>query len=174
MKTWVSLLALASLALPAAAQTRPAPPPCLTLAQVTPAMDPVALTRSMLVCLEQGKTNEAVDLYHMAGVFARFDTLRVSDRSAHSAYPALKAQAGQVLGEERSQAFDARLKEVSVAPGYQGKLCQAAERLGPPSYDPTYMTRHGMGAFTGSEQRVANFQAPQAWAEVRSNYLKCP
>lgn len=172
------LLIAACIALPALAQTRPsaptAPPArCMTLNEVSGTMTPVDLTRAMIVCINQGKDQDAVDLYNIAGAFAKFDTMRVSDRSAHAAYPALKVQAGQVIGEAASARFNERLKAYSGIEGYHQKLCQAARKIAAPSYEPTYMTNHGMGAFTGAKQTVDGFTPVAAWMKVQAEYLKC-
>lgn len=177
MKALVCAVVLGLTAGPVWAQTNNAEAPaprCLEMSKITSLMDPVRLTRDMLVCIEEGQTDNAVDLYNVAGAFARFDSLRVSDKSAHSAYPALKAQVAEILGEQKSAEFSTQIRERSGSPGYHETLCTVANTIQPPNYEPTYMTRHGMGAFTGAPQMVEDFNAIRSWDEVRTSYLKCP
>lgn len=148
-------------------------PRCITLSEVDRTMPPVPLMLSMVSCIREGRDEDAVDLFNMSGVLAKFDTLRVSDRSAHSVYPALKMQVAQMLTEDERVRFDANLKTMSSAPGYQEKLCAFTAQLYPPTYEPRYMTSHGMGAFLGTPQSVSGFQPNAAWAQVRADYLLC-
>jgi hypothetical protein len=174
MKTIACAVLLSLFALPAMAQTAAKTPTrCMTLEEVDRTMDPVHLTRSMLACIQQGRDDDAVDLFNIGGVFAKFDTYRVADVSAHAAYGALKVQAGNALNQAQMDRFQAALKSRSGEPEYVGKLCTFADGLYPPSYAPTYMTNHGMGAFTGKPQMTENFQPNVAWEEVRSEYLGC-
>lgn len=172
----MSIPALASAQAPVAAKPKLPPAPqarCLTLSEIDRTMDPIHLTRAMLACIQEGRDSDAVDLYNVAGIFAKFDTLRVSDKSAHAAYPMLKVKAGQALGEEKSAEFNQTLKRVSSAPGYNKRLCDFTAGLYAPSYAPSYMVNHGMGAFTGAKQTVDNFEPTAAWAKVRAEYVKC-
>lgn len=148
-------------------------PSCMVLEDVDSSLDPVAITRSMLACIEQEKYEEAVDLFNIGGVFAKFDTQRVSDVSAHSAYPALKAHAAQLLYQAQQERFNQQQRTISAGDLYHDKLCRFATRLPPPSYAPTYMTNYGMGAFTGTPQMENDFDPKLAWGKVLSSYLKC-
>lgn len=159
---------------PAMAQTATtAQAKCMTLEEVTRGMDPVYLTRSMLSCIDQERYNDAVDLFNIGGVFAKFDTYRVYDRSAHAAYGALKVQASNLLTKAQNDRFQAALKTRSNADDYLGKMCAFVYTLHPPTYHPTYMTNHGMGSFTGATQMVENIQLNVAWEDVRTEYLGC-
>ena len=54
-------------------------------------------------------------------------------------------------------------------------ICQSLTNLGAPSYKPTYMIQHGMGAFTGQSTKdglVENFDSVVAWQEALS-VAKC-
>lgn len=158
--------------------------PCQTLKQITPSQTPVVLTQSMLTCVQNNRYSDAVDLFNMAGVFAKFDTLRVPDKTAHQAYSVLKMQAGQSLSEEQLEKFDAQTKKSLESDGYHEKLCATAKKVGKPSYTPTYMINHGMAAFTGrvlpndevppALGSKTGFDENHAWNHVLDTYLKCP
>lgn len=161
-----------------------AAPHCQTIDQITPTQTPVELTQSMLACVQNNRYTDAVDLFNMAGVFAKFDTLRVPDKTAHQAYSVLKMNAGQALSEEQLEKFDAQSKKSLESDGYHEKLCATAKKIGKPTYTPTYMTNHGMAAFTGrtlpNEELSpplggkTGFDTDHAWNHVLDTYLKCP
>lgn len=158
--------------------------PCQTLKQITPNQTPVELTKSMLTCVQNDRYADAVDLFNMAGVFAKFDTLRVPDKTAHQAYSVLKMSAAQALSQEQLEKFDAQTKKSLESDGYHEKLCATAKKVGKPSYTPTYMINHGMAAFTGRtlpNEEVSpqlggstGFDEDHAWNNVLDTYLKCP
>lgn len=152
--------------------------PCQTMKQIAPSQTPVELTKSMLTCVQNDRYADAVDLFNMAGVFAKFDTLRVPDKTAHQAYTVLKMSAGQALSEEQLEKFDAQTKKSLDSEGYHEKLCATAKKVGKPSYTPTYMINHGMAAFTGHTSPPldgsAGFDEDHAWNNVLDTYLKCP
>ena len=157
----------------AATPPRKASGKCLALAQIQSSMDPVVLTASLVDCVRADQMDAAVDLFNVAGAFARFDTLRVPDKTAYAAWPALTVMAGNAMTATQRNAFNVHLKRRSNAPGYHDTLCAFTAQLTPPTYNPLYMTRHGMGSFLGSPT-AQPFSAPQAWSKVRSQYLGCP
>lgn len=149
-------------------------PKCQTYKQVKNTQNPVALTVSMVDCIREDRYSDAVDLFNIAGVFAKYDTLRVADRTAHQAYSVLKMQASQQLTTEQAETFDAQLKSKLGNANYQAQLCQSLNKIGAPTYNPTYMSNHGMSAFTGSApSQNDNFDGRSAWRDVMTNYLKC-
>lgn len=175
-------LGLLLLALAPAAHARQdsanAAPACLSRTQITAAVTPAVMMAALPRCVQEGRTQDAIDLYNFSGVFAHFDRQRVADQSAHAVYGALKFAAGEAMGEDALVRFDTALKAQLApekAPAYIAGVCKDAKRIGPPSYTPTYMIDHGMAAFTGQGGGpVAGFEPQQAWQNTLSNYLKCP
>lgn len=151
---------------------------CLSRSQITAATSPAALMNALPRCVQDGRMQDAIDLYNIAGVFSHFDRQRVADETAHSAYGALKAMAGSALGEENLGRFDSALKaqlSPDKAPAYVAGICAFSKRVGPPSYPPTYMLSHGMSSFTGTGGGlVPGFDPASAWQATLSQYLKCP
>jgi hypothetical protein len=72
------------------------------------------------------------------------------------------------------------LGEVSAIVGDPTRLaetCAQIRVLGAPTYHPTYMIQHGMGAFlggTGKNGLVEWFHGAIGWEEALSEYLHCP
>lgn len=176
MKSW-PLTLLAAVLLPFAAAAQPAPQstaaPCVPLAQVTPAMDPVYLTSAITACVRAGQLDAAVDLYNVAGVFARYDTLRIKDPLAHASFPALVLVLGQSLTPPQQREFFPHLERRSKLPGYQDALCEFTAKVGPPTYRPSYMARPGLDSFMDRQLGSPDFQPKAAWSRVRGEYLGC-
>lgn len=151
-------------------------PSCQSITSIENTQTPIDLTVSMVTCVREQRYDDAVDLFNVAGVFAKFDTLRVPDKTAHQAYSVLKMQAAQALSENEAQTFDAHLKNTLSKDGYHPTLCQAVKKIGAPTYKPTYMTNHGMAAFTGKSdiEPGTPFDEKRAWGDVLETYLKCP
>lgn len=151
---------------------------CLSRSQITASTSPAALMNALPRCVQDGRMQDAIDLYNIAGVFAHFDRQRVADETGHSAYNALKAMAGSAMGEDNLGRFDSALKAQLTpdkAPAYVAGICTFSKRVGPPSYTPTYMLAHGMSNFTGTGGGlVPGFDPTSAWQATLSQYLKCP
>ncbi|MGH8036968.1 MAG: hypothetical protein ACREPC_09630 [Stenotrophomonas sp.] len=155
-----------------------APPACLSRAEITAAVTPAAMMAALPRCVQEGRTQDAIDLYNISGVFAHFDRQRVADQSAHGAYQAMKMAAGSAMDEETLARFDTALKAQLApdkAPAYVAGICTDVKRLGPPTYTPTYMLSHGMSNFTGTGGGlVPDFKPAEAWKTTLTQYLKCP
>lgn len=176
MRSWF-LTVLATALVPLVAQAQPTPPmaapACVPLAQITPGMDPVYLTAASVACVRTGQLDAAADLYNVAGVFARYDTLRIKDPVAHAAFPGLIVVMGQSLTSQQQQDFFRHLERRSKLPGYQDVLCEFSSRMGPPTYRPTYMARPGVDGFLDRQLGLPTIQPKTAWAKVRGEYLGC-
>ena len=137
---------------------------------------PADLYSAVPICAKQGKYNEGFFLFALAGTYGRFDTLRVSDKSAHQAVSILLMQAfGDMTPDERD-GFQKVLNKTIENPDSLASTCQLIERIGPPTYYPRYMIQHGMAAFTSNgtdDGLVKNFDASAAWKLSLDSYLHC-
>jgi hypothetical protein len=165
--------------LPTSAAESPAAaaPPCLEKDKVDGSLTPLDLWKSIATCINTERYDTAVLLYVLAGTRAKFDTLRVIDKSAHEAASALPMLALSSLPREKADAFRAHAtntvgKDASVRKQY----CTVLETMGPPNYFPSYMINHGMGAAAKggvSQQLVVPFDEKASWSEALKAYMKC-
>ena len=127
-------------------------------------------------CVKEDHLDAAVYVSAMAGVYARYDSMRVADQSAHQAQTVLRMNFANSLTESEKKAFMARLSAVAGDPASLATLCARIRAIGPPNYHPTYMIQHGMGAFVGSGGNglVSNFDSSSAWDKSLDAYLHCP
>ncbi|BEV08937.1 hypothetical protein [Methylophilus sp. DW102] len=133
--------------------------------------------KAVAVCAKQNKNKDAAILFALAGVYGRFDTLRVSDKSAHQAVTVLKMQMFSSLTPEQQNAFREEATKTLSNPNEIASKCKAIKHVGPPRYSPIYMIQHGMAAFTGGKSGnglVKDFDPQAAWQQSLDGYLHCP
>lgn len=150
---------------------------CIGLADVRNTHTAADLVGAMDKCVRAARYDDAFGLYLLAGAFARFDVLRVPDQSAHDAFSVLMMNTTGAWSDQQRTSFMA-LKDKYAADNSpsMAAVCARAWALGPPGYEPTYMSKHGMGAFFGTDKSgtPAGFDANAAWEKVAESYLRCP
>ena len=80
--------------------------------------------------------------------------------------------ADEALGEVDHDRFIGIITQLSADPAARAPLCQAVASIGPPTYHPTWMISHGMGAFVGGDkpELVPDFDAH--WFEIYGRVAK--
>jgi len=151
---------------------------CIPLSKADVSLSPADLALSVQACAKNGKASDAAQLLGLMVARGRFDTMRVTDKSAYQAVDVLMmgvmqslstGQRGKVMAE-----FDGLIVR-QQPPGFQ-RYCAALAGLGAPAHDPTYMIAHGIKAFTGRTEAPLRqpFNAGKAWNDVLRDYMKCP
>lgn len=138
---------------------------------------PTDLYKAMLKCIEGGNYKEGVFLYAVAGVYGRFDTFRVADKTAHQAATVALMKTLGPVDKDRQAGFKDSLFKTLGNPEGLAAVCKEIIKLGPPNYHPRYMVQHGMGAFTQSgsgDGLVKDFDRTIAWKKSLDTYLHCP
>jgi hypothetical protein len=153
----------------------PAELPCVDIGGLTTRTTPVEVYSAVHRCIDDHQYDKASRLFAVAGVYGRFDTQRVADESAHQIIPALRTGLFNQLDEVSKRAFQDAAKPYSAGSSELTGLCTEIRKLGPPKYDPTYMTSHGLSAITGTGGGLTpGFDAAKAWQSSLTNYLNCP
>lgn len=149
----------------ATSQAASAMPGCLPAGALTAEMAPPALYGNVVGCWVAGARDDARHSFFLAGTYGRYDAARVGDGTAHQVISVLQMQVGDVLGADAHVMVDAFQK--ADVPASRAEFCAIAERIGPPAYSPTYMTSHGMDAFTGKVSPTpAEFERVATWNEI--------
>jgi hypothetical protein len=148
---------------------------CIAGAQIRNEYTPPDLMRAFVKCAHAARYDDALLLFMIAGAYARFDTMRVPDATAHDAFAVLMTNATDDESDAEKKGVLASLEIYKdKASALFAGVCAAAVRLGPPNYAPDYMTRHGMGAFLGGGSAApADFDAHEAWKKAADTYLHC-
>ncbi len=150
---------------------------CIKAGEMANKYTPVDLYKALAKCIGAEKYREGAFIFAVAGVYGRFDTLRVTDKSAHDAVSVAAQQALGAIGQDRKEAFLKAVKDTLGKPDSLAAVCKDIRRIGPPGYYPRYMVQHGMGAFVGSDGGdglAKDFEAQAAWKMSLDSYLHCP
>lgn len=150
---------------------------CLSVSEIRSTLTPAELYGALPACVELGNFEQASFLYGLAGVYGRFDSLRVADASAHQILPALKNAAFAAITAKQKSAFQAYAGALFDDANRREELCKQVAQVGPPQYYPKYMILHGLDAVTGSIPDdgviVRTFNPQLAWKQSLSEYLTC-
>ena len=148
---------------------------CETISGVMNEYSPVDLIEGVFRCISDGDFYRAVRLYALAQAYGKFDTLRVTDKSAHQKILGLNYSLGSTLDAHQEDEFKDALK-ASLEPIDFAKTCKEIRLLGPPDYYPSYMIQHGIEAFLDRKNvpLQQSFDAKAAWDTTLRDYMKCP
>ncbi|HAU06500.1 MAG TPA: hypothetical protein DCS49_01755 [Gammaproteobacteria bacterium] len=150
----------------------PKPAGCISVAELSNTQNPVDIFTRLNACLTDNNYSNAAELYFAGMSYGLFDTKRVSDKTAHQAISVLRMNLFGAHSQDNIDKLQTALTQLSSD---NTAICQSLTKLGAPSYKPTYMIQHGMGAFTGQSTKdglVENFDSVVAWQEALS-VAKC-
>lgn len=150
---------------------------CVNSAELSNQDTPADLFKGLANCIDSGAHDDGLLMLALAGVYGRYDTLRVTDVSAHQAITVLKLTYVASRDEAKKKSFSEYAAKAFRDPGNLARICDQVQRLGPPAYYPRYMIQHGLQAFTpnAAEDGLAkDFDAPAAWKKSLDSYLHCP
>lgn len=146
---------------------------CISAKELATKNSPADIYIGISKCVNENDFYKASELYFISLAYGRYDTLRVSDRSAHQAVSALRMNHLGALNKEQAAKFQAACKKFAEN---MDAICNSIKTLGKPTYYPRYMIQHGMGAFIGQKTKdglVVGFDPDQAWNDVLEEYVKC-
>ena len=148
---------------------------CVPIESLSSEYTPADIYHGVAACIKQKKFITGVELYGLAGVYGRFDQLRMIDRSSRQAMKALRVKHFSTLSKEDYLTFRKTLKStLNISNPQFHDYCDRINKLGKPTYTPTYMIKHGMSAFTGSPSGVKpSFDSNAGWQESLDKYLHC-
>lgn len=149
---------------------------CIPISSAKNEFTPADLYIGVTDCIDKKQINSAANLYILAQAYGTFDTLRVSDKSAHQALSILQLEFLKPLTKEDKTELAQVLRRTNLAKDEITKICKQIRQLGPPSYHPDYMIQHGMGAFTRGQSNggiAADFNQDKSWEKALSTSIHC-
>lgn len=149
---------------------------CIHLGQVKNIYTPPDLYKAYADCIQRNDYKDATDLFMIAGAYARFDTLRVADTSAHQARTVLIMNNSSSMSEKQRDEWKAYSNKYIPESQEVAEVCREVKRIGPPVYNyPTYMIQHGIHAFSKEKQDpiVPDFNPQDSWQTVMDKGLHC-
>ena len=148
---------------------------CIEASDVKSIYTPADLYKGVAACIVAANFKSGALLYALAGVYGRFDTLRVADVSAHQALTVLQMKEIGSLPQGETDKLRQEVASITKDEARLSSLCAEIRKIGLPNYKPNYMTQHGMDAFLpgSASGPVAPFDAPAAWEQSLTSYLHC-
>jgi hypothetical protein len=135
------------------------------------------LYKGLAKCIKDGAYERGVLLFVLAGVYGRYDTLRVADQTAHQATTMLRMTYFDSSDQSKKLAFFDKLKVALGTPEGLKAICSEVRKIGAPTYFPRYMIQHGLGAVLGDTSKgglIDSFDSESAWEKSLDSYLHCP
>jgi hypothetical protein len=150
---------------------------CIAISAASNEYTPADLYHGVGICLRDGEFKDAAELHALASSYGIFDTMRVSDRTAHQAILGLQMLTFQAFSPAEKEQFSREAKRLVHDPEQLARVCREIRTLGPPNYRPDYMIQHGMAAFRGHQANdgiVVGFDPGPAWDKTLTGVLHCP
>lgn len=115
---------------------------CLNADAISNEMTPVILYHSLKSCVDKQLYDLAIYNYFSASAYAYFDTLRVSDKTAHGIVNIVMKDSIWTLSTLEQQNFEQHLAQF-INSENKSKACSYLIDKGMPNYQPDYMIKHG-------------------------------
>ncbi len=147
---------------------------CPSVDQLKNTQSPFDMYKKLPACFDAKRYDDAARLYLIFQVYGKYDTLRVSDRSAHQAIAVLRMGIPGMIASNEVETFQASLDPMLED---RTQICSLLTTLGRPDYHPSYMINHGLQAFGGVQLNGGirlDFDPETGWKETLRDYLKCP
>lgn len=154
----------------------PKPCGCVDISEVTNENNPADILIGMGKCIELNQFEKAARLFAISGVYGKYDTYRVKDKTAHQALLVLQQNILLNIDEKDQRKLISSLeKELKAGSKELNDICQAIQKVGIPKYYPKYMIQHGIKAFTDNEGNglLEEFNSSESWNLALKNYLHC-
>jgi hypothetical protein len=147
---------------------------CVDISMLNTTNTPTEILLGSRDCVDKKDFDRAVRLFAVAGAYGSFDSQRVPDVSAHEVIHAFQVELFGGLDSATTTEFQAAYKKITASQELR-QMCEQTRGLGRPTYYPTYMTMHGMGAFQGPDPGLKRrFDGAAAWESALADYLHCP
>jgi len=154
----------------------PKPCGCIELSEVTNENNPADILTGMGKCIEIKQYEKAARLFAIAGVYGKYDSYRIKDKSAHQALLVLQQNILLNLDENaQTNLINCIKKELKSGSKELNVICQTIQKVGIPNYYPKYMIQHGIQAFTenGGNGLITEFNSAESWNLALKSYLHC-
>jgi hypothetical protein len=144
---------------------------CIRIEKLKNIYTPADLYPAARLCLKEEKLDKASMIFLVAGLYSKYDSARIHDKSA--------AQARSILILKNMSGLDKKVnnnwKKVinNIIDGETEEhniFCKEIEKLGKPLYRPDYMILHGMQAFFSDfdidNALIENFDGDIMWTKL--------
>lgn len=147
---------------------------CIEFDSASPEYSAADLAGAAQNCVHEGRFDNAAELVLVASAFAHFDTLRVSDSSAHSAQKHLFSKHFLSLDNEPRDRLLAAIYTLDQDSDRKALVCRVMSAMQPPQYLPLYMIAHGKAAQADNANTSLHksYDAEANWLQAQS-FVRC-
>lgn len=150
--------------------------PLTSISEATCSDSPVDFMDLAARKTREGDYAQAAKALIVGSAYGHYDTLRVEDKTAHQGIKVLAIEKMGHVSMEKAKKLQAAILAVG---GLNGEgVIEILNDFGRPSYHPTYLIQHGMGALTGQGHEeggiVQGFNPEAAWSTVLRSVEKQP
>ncbi|MDP2678491.1 MAG: hypothetical protein Q8O85_07185 [Rhodoferax sp.] len=144
---------------------------CIPISEVTSQFNPPALIYAAKKCVQEGQYTPAWILMTTGNGFAYYDLKRLADRSTSGALMVLFSRALSDLTADQNAKAEKATNEFLADPEQVKAYCTELKRIGPPTYEPQWAIRHGIGAYREPRDGhyLTNVDTKALWEEVLKN-----
>jgi len=148
---------------------------CIPLGVAQNGYTPPDLYNAFAKCVQENSYENATGLFLLAGSYARFDALRVTDKTAHQARTVLIMNYTASLSEQQKKEWNAYAGKFTPESKELASTCEIIRKIGAPNYYPAYMIQHGMNAFSKEkiDPIVKDFDSKKVWETILKEALHC-
>jgi hypothetical protein len=151
---------------------------CVCISEVKSSNTPPDILNGMAKCIELGEYIKAARLFAIAGVYGKYDSYRVYDKTAHQALRVLQQNIILNINEnQRDSLIKAIGEEIDTESKSLIEICTDIKKVGMPDYYPKYMVQHGINAFIEENNEesglVEGFDSIESWNMALTSYLHC-
>lgn len=153
--------------------------PCIGINEAKNTYTSADLYASSAKCVVQNNNKKASELYILAGLYAKYDVMRISDKTVGGAISAMVINTYGSVETKKREVFFKDFKEFNNSPAAK-TLCDKIKKIGKPNYYPKYMILHGLDAIRSAmenkpqnDELKKNYDAEKNWLEAINSYNGC-
>jgi hypothetical protein len=144
---------------------------CVSIKEVNNKYNPPSLVYAAKKCIQQDQHKKAWELLTTATGFAYYDIKHLADRSARGARTVLMMNALSGIDKKKMDATRKISAEIQADAQQVKAYCDELKRIGPPTYEPQWAIKHGMGVYDDPRNGdyLTNVDSKELWDEVLIN-----
>jgi hypothetical protein len=144
---------------------------CIPISEVTSQFNPPALIYAAKKCVQEGRYTSASILMTTGNGFAYYDLKRLADRSTSGALMVLQSMVLSDLSADQNARAEKATNEFLADPEAVMAYCAQLKRIGPPTYEPQWAIKHGIGVYREPRDGhyLTNTDNKALWEEVLKN-----
>lgn len=153
--------------------------PCIGINDAKNTYTPADLYASSAKCVMQNNNKKAIELHTLAGLYARYDVMRISDKTVSGGIRVMQINNYGPIEPKKIGELTKEIKKFDSSPAAK-VLCDKIKNIGKPNYYPKYLILHGLDAMRSAIENKPkndglkkNYDAEKNWSEATKAYGGC-